>query len=549
MYHDLKTFLPFCRLSSIINKGKKKKMKYKEKTIKTGKLILYEKLPKSSHSLNDLLFGLMKFSLSNLDIAALTREFVEFMNKVYERDDFIPYLLVKNEEKNYLFISYKDNKLFEKECIGVEMPRAVNDKGLLEVQNALSDPEIRDIISEGFGEVNFISYFSETTFEDTYIGMWKGLYLHDMTEEEHLTMTFINKVLEENVNVIFRNAYDRIERQKEKIVLEEKVNTLTFLHSFIIELSKIDDLGEAFDYLCTNIADNLYINTVLLYYEDPILYDTFYLKKNTSEDVVIPEQLHLKREDIEGDFFETDDVHELLPAEFADAEIRRGARIIWEDRVKAYIFVSGSWGNIDGSEFTDTQTEVLQIMANVAAVSITKIEKQMELRYFSTVDPLTKQYNRRYFNDMLSKEFNRYKRNNAVFSIVLFDIDHFKKFNDTYGHDVGDLVLIHVAKTAKDAVRDNDIVCRFGGEEFIILMPETDIHDAYLVAERIRVSIEKLKVQTPHGDLSVAISLGVSMVDEDATDETIVKQADKALYASKTGGRNRTTMYDEESLS
>lgn len=523
-------------------------MKYKEKPINSGKLILYEKLPYSTFSLHDILFALMKFSLSNLDIAALSREFVEYMKKIIDRADFVPYLLVKNEEKNYIFISFKDGKLFEKECVGIEMPQAISDKGLLGVQKAISDPEIQEMFSNGIGEANFISYFSETTFEDTYIGMWKGLYLNDMTEEEHLSMTFVNKVLEENVNVIFRNAYDRIERQKEKIVLEEKVNTLTFLHSFIIELSKIDDLGEAFEYLCTNIADNLYINTVLLYYEDPILYDTFYLKKNTTEDIIMPEQLHLKRDDIEGDFFETDGVQELLPAEFADAEVRRGARIIWEDRVKAYIFVSGSWGNIDGSEFTDTQIEVIQIMANVAAVAITKIEKQMELRYFSTVDPLTKQYNRRYFNDMLNKEFNRYKRNSEVFSVILLDIDHFKKFNDTYGHDVGDLVLIHVAKAVKATVRENDIVCRFGGEEFIVLMPSTNIHDTYVVAERVRKAIEKLAVPTPHGELSVTISLGVSVVTEESTDETIIKQADQALYMSKEGGRNRTTMYDKESV-
>lgn len=523
-------------------------MNYKEKPIKSGKLILYEKLPYSSHSLHDVLFGLMKFSLSNLDIAALSREFVDYMKKIFERNDFIPYLLVKNEEKNYIFISFKDNKLFEKECLGMEMPKAINDKGLLSVQTAISDPEIQEMLSGSMGEANFISYFSETTFEDTYIGMWKGLFLPDMSEEEHLTMTFANKVIEESVNVIFRNAYDRIERQKEKIVLEEKVNTLTFLHSFIIELSKIDDLNEAFDYLCTNIADNLYINTVLLYYEDPILYDTFYLKKNTTDDIPVPEKLMLKRDDIEDDFFETEPLQGLLPEEFLAAEIRRGARIVWEDRVKAYIFVSGSWGNIDGSEFTDTQIEVIQIMANVAAVAITKIEKQMELHYFSTVDPLTKQYNRRYFNDMLSKEFSRYKRNSEAFSIILFDIDHFKKFNDTYGHDVGDLVLIHVAKAAKATVRENDIVCRYGGEEFIVLMPSTTIHDAYVVAERVRKVIEKLAVPTPHGDLSVNISLGVSVVTENATDETIVKQADQALYMSKQGGRNRTTMYDEETI-
>ena len=522
-------------------------MDYKEKSIKNGKWIVYEQIPYSEHSVHDLIFRIMKLSLSNLDIAALSRDFMEYLKEVFTQP-FAPYLLIKNEEGKYIFITYSDDKLIEKEVVGLTAPQTAHDFGLFHMHSITTDPEIAAFLGSDFNSSNFISYFNETTFEDTYIGMWKGLYLPSMTEGEHLTMTFVNKVLEENVNIVFKNAYDRIERQKEKIVLEEKVNTLSFLHTFIIELTKNEELDAAIDFLCMNIADNLYINTVLFYIDDPVLSNTFYLKKNTTEDMPVPETLILEKDAIPEDCFDSATYAELLPAEFQQAEVKRGVKIMWEDMVKAYIFLSGSWGNIDGSDFTDSQIEVVQIMANMAGVTLTKIEKQMQLRYFSIVDPLTKLNNRRYFDESLSKEFNRYKRNNSQFSLLLFDIDHFKKFNDTYGHDVGDLVLIHVASAAKEAVRVNDVICRFGGEEFTVIMPDTDSDGAFVVAERIRAAIEALRVSTTHGDLSVTVSIGVSVIEPEIASEVLLKHADQALYYSKSQGRNRSTIFGPECI-
>jgi diguanylate cyclase (GGDEF)-like protein len=167
-----------------------------------------------------------------------------------------------------------------------------------------------------------------------------------------------------------------------------------------------------------------------------------------------------------------------------------------------------------------------------------------ELTKLATVDGLTGIANRRSFDVALSREWRRLARTGQALSVILMDVDHFKQFNDNYGHAMGDDCLRQVARAAADAIkRPADLVARYGGEEFVVLLPETDLEGAKFAAEAIRVAIAGLKI--PHKASSAAdhvtVSLGVAQaVPADSADQqALVEAADKQLYKAKKDGRNR----------
>jgi len=165
-----------------------------------------------------------------------------------------------------------------------------------------------------------------------------------------------------------------------------------------------------------------------------------------------------------------------------------------------------------------------------------------ELKLLASTDPLTKLYNRRYFTKTSEHILDIAKRNKTDLSIIMLDIDNFKVINDTYGHIVGKNVIILVAEIMQDCSRKSDIICRFGGEEFIILTPETNIDGAIVISEKIRSEVEKNDIQIKDGtELKFTVSIGVSKVDNelDSNDISIIKRADEALYEAKKSGRNR----------
>lgn len=167
-----------------------------------------------------------------------------------------------------------------------------------------------------------------------------------------------------------------------------------------------------------------------------------------------------------------------------------------------------------------------------------------ELFNQSVTDEKTKVFNQRYFDSRVTQELKRSDRHQRKFALIIFDIDHFKKVNDTYGHQTGDEVLIQVAQTIKNSFRLSDLIARFGGEEFIVLCPETDLQGAFVAADRCRSQISLLKFKDSHGKLfSVTISAGISGFPDQATDyKELFEKADKALYSAKDSGRNRVVI-------
>jgi len=180
----------------------------------------------------------------------------------------------------------------------------------------------------------------------------------------------------------------------------------------------------------------------------------------------------------------------------------------------------------------------------VSFTDITELQEYTyELQYKATHDSLTKLYNRQKFNEELNKEILREKRYKHNLSILMFDIDDFKNINDTYGHDVGDVVLIDLSKILKQSIRATDYAARWGGEEFMVLLPETSIDETSRIAQTIRENVETY--QPLHIKLPITISIGVAefMADID-TKDSFIKNVDVALYQAKKGGKNQVVKYE-----
>jgi diguanylate cyclase (GGDEF)-like protein len=189
-----------------------------------------------------------------------------------------------------------------------------------------------------------------------------------------------------------------------------------------------------------------------------------------------------------------------------------------------------------GEKFNQDDADILATLASQAAVTI----HNARLYYLAITDGLTQLHIHRYFQQRLKEETARAKRFERPLALVMIDIDHFKHFNDTWGHPQGDLVLMSVARAVRNAVREVDIAARYGGEEFAVICPETTAEEAMILAERLRKRVEELVITGPSGPMKVTISLGVAALPAHASaPETLVQEADRALYKAKEAGRNR----------
>lgn len=189
-------------------------------------------------------------------------------------------------------------------------------------------------------------------------------------------------------------------------------------------------------------------------------------------------------------------------------------------------------------------TEKKQALAKLEQIHLEIEQKQAELLSMnatlielSETDKLTGLKNRRYFQEKLEEQLSNNEKSASPFSLFILDIDHFKKVNDTFGHQVGDEVLAQLAQLLKNQARSLDIVARYGGEEFVVILPETDQNEAKAIAEQLRQAVEQAKWQTGR----ITVSVGIATAIKTDNETTILQRADKALYASKENGRNRVT--------
>ncbi len=196
-----------------------------------------------------------------------------------------------------------------------------------------------------------------------------------------------------------------------------------------------------------------------------------------------------------------------------------------------------------GEPFTDSERELFNYLASRAAVSFENASLHRTIQAQAITDPLTGLSNRRHFEEMLAAETARARRLVHPLGLVMIDIDGFKELNDQYGHQVGDMALVAIGKLLGEQAREIDQMARFGGDEFVAVLPETDLAGAHTLAERVRKAIEALTIHAPdEALLSITSSLGVASLPESAADgEGLIAAADLALYEAKRGGKNRVS--------
>lgn len=201
------------------------------------------------------------------------------------------------------------------------------------------------------------------------------------------------------------------------------------------------------------------------------------------------------------------------------------------------------------SVYTDLLDRNNVLLEEKVAQRTLELEKSnRELSLLASVDYLSKLYNRRHFTQTAEAILEMSKRNNTKVSIIMIDIDNFKSINDAYGHETGDEVIVSFSSIIKESIRKSDVACRFGGEEFIVLFPDTDVDGAFSIAEKIRKEAESRKVYLSHNqELNYTVSVGVSEVDmeKDRNMEASIHRADSAMYRAKNGGRNNTCIESE----
>lgn len=197
----------------------------------------------------------------------------------------------------------------------------------------------------------------------------------------------------------------------------------------------------------------------------------------------------------------------------------------------------------------EADKDKFHILANQFLLGVKRSLLYQKVQKLAIIDGLTGIWSRRYFLERFREELKRSKQFKHSFAFLMVDIDHFKEYNDRYGHLVGDVILREVARIIKDGLRQIDLVCRYGGEEFSIILTETDKAGAMFAAERIRQSVEARHIHAYDEDLTVTISVGISVFPSQGRDtHKLIDKADQALYQAKQTGRNKVCVYESQKI-
>jgi len=210
--------------------------------------------------------------------------------------------------------------------------------------------------------------------------------------------------------------------------------------------------------------------------------------------------------------------------------------LVFEENLLGILWV---WGR----GIAKSDLPIMSIFAKQIGISLERARLFQEVQSLALTDPLTSLHNRRSLFQLGKIEFSRGHRMGRPIACMMLDLDLFKQINDNYGHPVGDQILQEFAKRCKDSVREIDLVGRYGGEEIIILLPETDLLPAVQVAERICSGVATTPIQVSQQEIHVTVSIGVAAKDENTVDlETLIARADQAMYIAKHKGRNRVAV-------
>jgi diguanylate cyclase (GGDEF)-like protein len=189
---------------------------------------------------------------------------------------------------------------------------------------------------------------------------------------------------------------------------------------------------------------------------------------------------------------------------------------------------------------------LVQAFANQAAIAIENARLFSQVQQLAITDTLTSLYNRRYFFEFATKEFERARRYTRPLSVMMLDIDRFKQVNDIYGHLIGDHLLSELAARCKETLREADVMARYGGEEFVVMLPETPVNLAFLAAERLWMAIAAIQLDVEGHKVAISVSLGVAGLDPGCRNlEALIERADQALYRAKKAGRGQIVVWND----
>lgn len=242
--------------------------------------------------------------------------------------------------------------------------------------------------------------------------------------------------------------------------------------------------------------------------------------------------------------------HHTCSLQLSDGSVsRRHARIIWSEGRHLVEDLGSANGTYVGTarihEHWLNDGDVVQFGSTIAyRYSVTDSQQVAMLQYLydaSVTDALTGAYNREYFDVRLASEFAYARRHSSHLTLLMMDVDHFKKVNDTYGHPIGDTALVKLVESVRIGLRLEDVFCRYGGEEFAVILRGTDLEAGACVAERIRAAVGQIQLMSGEHRVPITVSIGCASLTccRDLTTEELVQIADRRLYAAKRAGRNR----------
>jgi diguanylate cyclase (GGDEF)-like protein/PAS domain S-box-containing protein len=216
--------------------------------------------------------------------------------------------------------------------------------------------------------------------------------------------------------------------------------------------------------------------------------------------------------------------------------------LIWHNDIIGFLTIDHN----DPNTYTEAQGDLAQAFANQAALAIQNSRMFAHIEHLAITDPLTNLYNRRHLFDLARREFNRYQRYHNDLAIIMCDIDHFTHVNNTYGHAIGDIVLQTITRRMTQNLRETDILGRYGGEEFMLVLTETSLQQAAEAAERLRSCVAKPPIPIEGHQISVTLSIGVACATPHCLDlDTLIRHADQALYQAKANGRNQVVCWQD----
>lgn len=336
-------------------------------------------------------------------------------------------------------------------------------------------------------------------------------------------------------------------RVKEMVYFMVRGRDYKLLNEYILKINRLKDIDEILFEASNCLKDILnyelfafaFHNTRALdiwvdprYYQDSLFIEQIKMKMNCQE---IDTNMHTFNKAESG--MRQDDEATPFSPQFIGENTLAYAMNFGNESAMLYV--------MPGRSVLKHQQEIIEMLVKVLTVVLDNYLNRKRLEETAMLDPLTECFNRRILDDLLIREVARAERYGINLSVIMLDVDHFKMVNDTYGHQAGDFILRELSRLLKTTLRKSDYLVRYGGEEFIMILPEISIENTLLVSERLRQMIEEQRFMFGAQALQITSSFGISSFSSRKSAADMVREADEMLYHSKNTGRNRVSYREE----